>query len=123
MCHISVLVHWFSFAIYILLHSSCSFLVLLVFFIFRIVLHLLRRFLLLPPLLSTTITMTLGLTHPLIDDGHILELFLARFLSLFVRCKSLRCNTHGEGHGTRSETMAILVKELQGVTKRLRAFP
>ena len=26
-------------------------------------------------------------------------------------------------HGTRSETMAILVKELQGVTKRLRAFP
>ena len=26
-------------------------------------------------------------------------------------------------HGTRSETMAILVKELQGATKRLRAFP
>ena len=35
----------------------------------------------------------------------------------------------GVAHGTipidstRSETMAILVKELQGVTKRLRAFP
>ena len=32
---------------------------------------------------------TLGLIHPLIGDGHILEMFLARLQSLFLRCESL----------------------------------
>ena len=35
----------------------------------------------------------------------------------------LRSRANPKPHGTRSETMAILVKELHGVTKRLRAFP
>ena len=46
----------------------------------------------------------------------------SRWIKIRARPRAVRC-LKCRGHGTRFETMAILVKALKCVTKRLRAFP
>ena len=61
---------------------------------------------------------------PYDDDGLLVRTSAVPSAVVVLRnCEVVDPDVLETAHGTRSETMAILVKELQGVTKRLRAFP